>query len=51
MQPQGLFLSQRKYALDILSEAGLTASKPATFPMEQNHGLAIVDGPLHSDPA
>ncbi|KAK3025756.1 hypothetical protein RJ639_040448 [Escallonia herrerae] len=39
--PRGHFLSQRKYALDILSESGLSASKPAAFPMEQNHGLAL----------
>ncbi|KAK3043368.1 hypothetical protein RJ639_002670 [Escallonia herrerae] len=48
--PRGLFLSQRKYALDILSESGLSASKPAAFPMEQNHGLALTGGPLLSDP-
>ncbi|KAK3026605.1 hypothetical protein RJ639_041625 [Escallonia herrerae] len=48
--PRGLFLSQRKYALDILSESGLSASKPAAFPMEQNHGLALAGGPLLSDP-
>ncbi|KAK3039372.1 hypothetical protein RJ639_027621 [Escallonia herrerae] len=48
--PRGLFLSQRKYALDILSESGLSASKPAAFPMEQNHGLALTSGPLLSDP-
>ncbi|KAK2998849.1 hypothetical protein RJ639_022939 [Escallonia herrerae] len=48
--PRGLFLSQRKYALDILSEFSLSASKPAAFPMEQNHGLALDGGPLLSDP-
>ncbi|KAK3006006.1 hypothetical protein RJ639_016021 [Escallonia herrerae] len=32
--PRGLFLSQRKYALDILSESGFFASKPVAFPME-----------------
>ncbi|KAK3036929.1 hypothetical protein RJ639_030894 [Escallonia herrerae] len=48
--PRGLFLSQHKYALDILSESGLSASKPAAFPMEQNHGLALAGGPLLSDP-
>ncbi|KAK2999604.1 hypothetical protein RJ639_023297 [Escallonia herrerae] len=59
--PSGLFLSQRKYALDILygsakyaldilSESGLSASKPAAFPMEQNHSLALAGGPLLSDP-
>ncbi|KAK3016508.1 hypothetical protein RJ639_007197 [Escallonia herrerae] len=48
--PRGLFLSQRKYALDILSESGLSVSKPAAFPMEQNHGLALAGSPLLSDP-
>ncbi|KAK2997632.1 hypothetical protein RJ639_025171 [Escallonia herrerae] len=48
--PRGLFLSQRKYALYILSVSGLSASKPAAFPMEQNHGLALAGGALLSNP-
>ncbi|KAK3035101.1 hypothetical protein RJ639_032603 [Escallonia herrerae] len=48
--PRGLFLSQCKYALDILSESCLSASKPVAFPMEQNHSLALANGPLLSDP-
>ncbi|KAK3038938.1 hypothetical protein RJ639_027566 [Escallonia herrerae] len=48
--PLGLFLSQCKYALDILSESDLSASKPVAFPMEQNHGLALPGGPLLPDP-
>ncbi|KAK3040437.1 hypothetical protein RJ639_028686 [Escallonia herrerae] len=48
--PRGLFLSEPKYELDILSESGLSASKPAAFPMEHNHGLALAGGPLLSDP-
>ncbi|KAK3011732.1 hypothetical protein RJ639_012295 [Escallonia herrerae] len=48
--PRGLFLSQHKYALDILSKSGLSASKPAAFPIEQNHNLALAGGPLLSDP-
>ncbi|KAK3004657.1 hypothetical protein RJ639_019411 [Escallonia herrerae] len=48
--PRGLFLSQHKYALDILSESGLSASKPTTFLMEQNRGLALAGGPLLFDP-
>ncbi|KAK2969738.1 hypothetical protein RJ640_015882 [Escallonia rubra] len=47
--PRGLFLSQRKYALDILSESSLSTSNPAAFLMEQNHDLALADGPLFSD--
>ncbi|KAL0427329.1 UNVERIFIED_CONTAM: Retrovirus-related Pol polyprotein from transposon RE1 [Sesamum latifolium] len=40
----GLFLSQRKYALDIISETGLLWAKPASFPIEQNHQLALHQG-------
>lgn len=49
--PRGLFLSQQKYAIDILSEFGLSASKPVTFPMKQNHGLALADRSLLADPS
>ncbi|CAJ2659174.1 unnamed protein product [Trifolium pratense] len=35
----GIFLCQRKYTLDLLSETGLLASKPAETPIEQNHKL------------
>ena len=37
--PEGMFLSQRKYALDIVNEVGLLASKPVSTPMEVNHKL------------
>ena len=40
--PHGLFLCQRKYALDILSE--MLGAKLAAFPMEQNHGLMTESG-------
>ena len=36
---QGIFLSQRKYVLDLLSEVGLIDCKPADTPMVQNHKL------------
>lgn len=49
--PQGMFLSQRKYALDIISEAGLLGCKPVATPMEQNHKLLSDTGPLCKDPA
>ncbi|XP_013617491.1 PREDICTED: uncharacterized mitochondrial protein AtMg00810-like [Brassica oleracea var. oleracea] len=41
--PEGMFLSQRKYALDIVSEVGMLASKPVSNPMEVNHKLLQVD--------
>ena len=47
----GFFLSQRKYTLDIISETGLSGAKPSDTPLEQNHQLALADGPLHPDPA
>ncbi|GAA0144009.1 transmembrane signal receptor [Lithospermum erythrorhizon] len=37
---EGIFFSQRKYALDIISEAGLLGSKPVAFSMERNQRLA-----------
>lgn len=49
--PKGLFLSQRKYVIDILSEASRTAARPVDFPMEQHHNLALADGPILADPA
>ncbi|KAH9705236.1 retrovirus-related pol polyprotein from transposon RE1 [Citrus sinensis] len=49
--PTGIFLFQRKYVLDIISEAGLLGAKPAPFPLEPNHQLALVEGLYFSDPA
>ncbi|XP_021867199.1 uncharacterized mitochondrial protein AtMg00810-like [Spinacia oleracea] len=46
----GLFLCQRKYTLDIITEAGLSGAKPCGFPIEQNHRLSLADGPLLKDP-
>lgn len=49
--PSGLFMCQRKYALDILDECGMLACKPSSFPLEQNHKLALDPRPLYSDPS
>ncbi|RVW45682.1 Retrovirus-related Pol polyprotein from transposon RE2 [Vitis vinifera] len=46
----GLFLCQRKYTLDIVSEAGLLGAKPCGFPIEHNHRLGLVNGELMSNP-
>lgn len=42
----GFYLSQRKYALDIISETGLLGAKPSAVPIELNHQLARAEGPL-----
>lgn len=49
-RPEGIFLSQRKYALDIIAETGNLCSKPAATPLEQHHQLATVDSPFLLDP-
>ncbi|KAL6349124.1 hypothetical protein AAG906_033780 [Vitis piasezkii] len=36
---QGIFLSQRKYILDLLAEVGLLECKPVDIPIVQNHKL------------
>ncbi|GJT27038.1 reverse transcriptase domain-containing protein [Tanacetum coccineum] len=47
---EGIFLCQKKYALDIISKVGLLGAKPAKIPMEQNHHLGLVQGRLFEDP-
>lgn len=49
--PNGLFLCQRKYALDILQECGMLDCKPCLFPMEQHHHLSTASGAHYSNPA
>lgn len=48
---KGIFMSQRKYALDIVHDAGLTGSKPELFPMEQNLRLTSESGEKLHDPS
>jgi len=48
--PKGLFLCQRKYALEIVDDCGLLGAKPTDFPMEQNHKLALAKGKDLDDP-
>jgi len=45
----GMYLCQRKYALDIIS-TGLLGSKPVAFPLETNHQLGLSKSPLLQDP-
>lgn len=45
-----LFLCQRKYTLDIISEVGLLGAQPIGFPLDQNHRLPLADGQPLSNP-
>lgn len=40
---RGIFMSQCKYALDVLHDSGLVGAKSEKFPMEQNSKLALDD--------
>lgn len=46
----GIHISQRKYALEILSDNGLLAAKPAPTPMPKNCRLSKDQGTPMSDP-
>ena len=46
---KGLFLSQRKYVIDLLKETGKLGAKPAGTPMETNIKLGPEDGEPLSD--
>ncbi|XP_019054310.1 PREDICTED: uncharacterized protein LOC109115091 [Nelumbo nucifera] len=49
LSPSGIFLSQRKYALDIVHDYGLTNAKPTAFPMDQNSRFDDTQGELLVD--
>ena len=49
--PNGIFLCQRKYALDIITEVRLLGAKPATTPCEENHKLGSTTSSFPFDPA
>ncbi|GAA0153319.1 transmembrane signal receptor [Lithospermum erythrorhizon] len=46
----GLYISQRKYVLDVLTEAGMLGCKPIDTPMEQHHQLVQASGPSLTNP-
>jgi hypothetical protein len=48
---KGIFLSQRKYTLDILKDTGLIGGRVSPFPMAQHLHLSSTDGTLLPDPS
>ncbi|KAG7567306.1 Reverse transcriptase RNA-dependent DNA polymerase [Arabidopsis thaliana x Arabidopsis arenosa] len=49
--PAGMYLCQRKYAIDIITETWLLGVRPASHPLEQNHKLPLASGDMISDPS
>ncbi|GAU48976.1 hypothetical protein TSUD_245670 [Trifolium subterraneum] len=47
---QGISLCQRKYTLDMLSDAGLLGTKPCSTPMQPHQQLHKTSGTILSDP-
>jgi len=47
--PKGIWLLQRQYALNKLSEYGMTGYKPISIPLEQNVKLSANEGDLVDD--
>ena len=48
--PKGISLSQRQYALQLLSDSGFLGSKLSKTPMDPNIKLSQEDGDLLEDP-
>lgn len=46
----GIFVNQHKYVLDLIGDAGLLSSKPASTPLPRGCKLSIDDGELLPDP-
>ncbi|KAI5355597.1 hypothetical protein L3X38_008492 [Prunus dulcis] len=45
----GIFLSQRKYVLDLLTETGMLDCKPADISIEQHHKLGMYPNQAPTD--
>jgi hypothetical protein len=49
--PYGIFLSQRKYILDLLKKSNMLSAKPVTSPMSSSKTLSRFDGEAFHDPS
>jgi hypothetical protein len=49
--PQGLFLSQRRYILDLLKKSNMLGAKTVTSPMSSSKPLSQFDGEAFHDPS
>jgi hypothetical protein len=49
--PEGLFLSQQQYALEILDRANMLSCNPITTPVDTRSKLSATDGARFSDPS
>jgi hypothetical protein len=41
---QGLYLSQKKYTIDLLERAGMIQCKPVSTPLSSSSKLSAIDG-------
>ena len=47
--PRGLFLSQQKYVIDLLTRTKMLESKPVQTPLPTDHSLTLLDGTSLTD--
>ncbi|CAM8907328.1 unnamed protein product [Rhodiola kirilowii] len=48
--PSGIFLHQRKYALDLLKDLDMVECKPTKTPLPLKHQLSLSTAPIIADP-
>ncbi|CAM8973005.1 unnamed protein product [Rhodiola kirilowii] len=48
--PAGIFINQRKYAMELLDDTGLLGCKPSKIPMDSKHTLGLSTSELMHDP-